>query len=151
MNVFSSPSSSDTTAKSSVERLSDDTVRLSVVRSRNLLSSWRAGQHFFVMAPGVANLPWEAHPFTPSTIPHTIDGSSDRDAKLDFIIRGRDGFTGKLLKYAIANETSGASQSKTFIVDGPYGQPPNLGVFDTTILIAGASRYSLLSPMSANE
>lgn len=129
-------------AKSAMERISQDTVRLSVRRSKSSLSSWRAGQHFFIIAPGVSTLPWEAHPFTPSTIPHTVGASAansaEQDVELDFIIRGRDGFTGKLLKRVVALENApGDVEPSTIIVDGPYGQPPNLGIFDTAILIAG--------------
>ncbi|KAF8319363.1 hypothetical protein DL93DRAFT_2053705 [Clavulina sp. PMI_390] len=124
---------------SSVELLSADTVRLSITRPRRLLTSWKAGQHFFVIAPGIANLPWEAHPFTASTIPHALGGTDEENVHVDFIIRGRDGFTGNLLKHAIRNE---GTANNTFILDGPYGQPPNLGIFDTAILIAGGSGVS---------
>lgn len=146
LNLISKPTTPvrhTASAKSAMERISQDTVRLSVRRAKSSLSSWRAGQHFFIIAPGVSTLPWEAHPFTPSTIPHTVGMSSasstEQDVELDFIIRGRSGFTGKLLKAVVANEhTPGEVEPRTIIVDGPYGQPPNLGIFDTAILIAGA-------------
>lgn len=147
VNFISSPTAPSTAAtpKSTIQRLSKDTVRLSVRRSRNLLSSWRPGQHFFVIVPGVSTLPWEAHPFTPASIPHTIDGSSEKDVEINFIIRGRDGFTGRLLRHAIEHESLAETvTSNTILVDGPYGQPPDLGIFDTAILIAGSLFLLLL-------
>ncbi|KAF8309427.1 hypothetical protein DL93DRAFT_2062937 [Clavulina sp. PMI_390] len=128
---------------SSVELLSTDTVRVSLTRPRKTLASWRAGQHFFIIAPGIANLPWEAHPFTSSTIPHSLGGTDEDDVHVEFIIRGRDGFTGNLLEHAILNGAAPKiAKAETFILDGPYGQPPNLGVFDTAILVAGGSGVS---------
>lgn len=142
INLLSSPHPSGTVVSTStIECISRDTVRLSVKRSRNIASSWKAGQHFFLIAPGISTLPWEAHPFTPATIADESnslsDSSSDRNVQLDFIIRGRDGFTAKLLRRASLKE--GAQPvSSMVLVDGPYGHPPELGVFDTAILIAGA-------------
>lgn len=144
VNTLSSPHIPDTnfqaTTHSTIERISTDTVRLSVRRSKNVLSSWRAGQHFFITVPGVSTLPWEAHPFTTATIAHHLGNASDstdgNDVQLDFIIRGRDGFTGHLLRRALA-EGGRLPISETVLIDGPYGQPPELGVFDSVILIAG--------------
>lgn len=139
LNTLSLPRVSDAKNFSTIERISNDTVRLSVRRSKNALTSWRAGQHFFIIIPGVSALPWEAHPFTPATIANKAgidsDGSGDRTVQLDFIIRGRGGFTGHLLRRA--SEGGGQPISDMILVDGPYGQPPELGIFDTAILIAG--------------
>lgn len=145
INVISASSRADTTP--SLELLSPDTVRLTVRRSKNHLTSWRAGQHFFVIAPGISTLPWEAHPFTPASTPAFLDDTSsgpDGCVSLQFIVRGRDGFTGHLVRHARdLAVTAGANlaKSRTVLVDGPYGQPPNLGVFDTAILVSGDSGH----------
>lgn len=147
-NVFLSPSMPTNTARgageTTVELLSDDTIRLSIRRSKNRLLSWRPGQHFYVTAPGSSSLPWEAHPFTSASIPNDIDGTPSPDVNIDFIIRGRNGFTGRLLSRAVIQDGLTTLGSKRFLVDGPYGEAPNLGVYDTTILIAGEP--SIISP-----
>lgn len=128
-----------------IERLSSDTVRLSLRRPRNYLSCWRPGQHFFIVAPGISKLPWEAHPFTAASIPSSksTNGAPNNDMEISFIIRGRDGFTGNLLRYALEHESMAhVPVPGKFLVDGPYGQPPDLGIFDTAILVAGGSGVS---------
>lgn len=90
----------------------------------------------------MAAIPWEAHPFTPASIPHSLHEGTEkeREVELNFIIRGRHGFTKNLLQHAIAHESKTDKMTLTpILVDGPYGQPPNLGTYDTSILIAGES------------
>src|ERR1700733_7860765 len=104
INLLSRPSRDARTENpvSSIERVSTDTMRISIRRSKNLLSSWRAGQHFFVTAPGVSTHPWEAHPFTAASIPHSFSDvtGTEPDVELNFIVRVKDGFTKKSLQHA---------------------------------------------------
>jgi len=43
------------------------------------------------------------------------------------------------MQYTIARESEGSPASTTILLDGPYGQPPDLGIYGTSILIAGES------------
>lgn len=119
-----------------VELISADTVRLTLRRRLN----WRPGQHAYVILPTVSDLPTEAHPFTIASIPEPLnngDDSGDRD--IVFLIRGREGFTGRLREHAEANGIS----TVPALIDGPYGCPPDLTEFSTNILIAGQSICTL--------
>ena len=113
-----------------VELISSDTIRLTLRRR----FSWLPGQHAYVVLPTVSDLPTEAHPFTIASIPDALDakdGSKDRDVV--FLIRAREGFTGRLRDHAAANGLC----TVPALVDGPYGRPPDLTKFSTSILIAG--------------
>ena len=113
-----------------VELLTGDTIRLTLNRKMH----WQAGQHAYVMLPSVSTLPTEAHPFTIASIPNALDGTSGPEEKeVVFLIRGRSGFTNRLREHA----SQGISGSVAAFIDGPYGVPPNLKVFDTCVLIAG--------------
>ena len=115
-----------------VELVSSDTVRLTLRRRMK----WLPGQHAYVILPTVSDLPTEAHPFTIASIPHSLDGRDDATEKeVVFLIRGRNGFTGRLRKHAMEK----GSCSVPAFVDGPYGCPPDLTKFSTCILIAGMS------------
>ncbi|KAF8709688.1 FAD-binding domain, partial [Rhizoctonia solani] len=115
-----------------LERVSSDTVRLTVRRS----FKWRSGQHAYIVAPSIARLPFEAHPFTIASVYSEDIQKEGRSQEVVFIIRGRDGFTRKLL------EASETRQSVPVVIDGPYGAPPRLSHYTTSILIAGGSGVS---------
>jgi len=130
LNFWSTPSSQQV---DTIQLLSSDTVRLTVRRSHNAVVAWRPGQHFFIVLPSVSRLPWEAHPFTPASI-----SKSDKDGvELEFVIRGRDGFTRRLLNTAKERVNGEGAKALSVLVDGPYGVPPRLAAFDTVVLIAG--------------
>ncbi|QRV87582.1 Ferric reductase like transmembrane component [Ceratobasidium sp. AG-Ba] len=121
-----------------VEQVSSDTVRLTVRRD----IKWTSGQHAFIIAPSVAALPFEAHPFTIAScyVPTTSPKESNKH-DLVFIIRARDGFTGRLLE---------ASKARTTIpvyVDGPYGEPPSLSHYSTCVFFSGGSGISYTLPL----
>ncbi|KAK7695500.1 hypothetical protein QCA50_000136 [Cerrena zonata] len=127
-----------------VELLSEDTIRLTLRRTFN----WKAGQHAYVILPTVSELPFEAHPFTIASIPHALDGTNGtKEKEVSFIIRGRDGFTGRLRDHAVGN--AGQSTVPAYI-DGPYGCPPDLTQYSTCILIAGGSGVSYTLPLLLN-
>ncbi|KDQ18800.1 hypothetical protein BOTBODRAFT_170807 [Botryobasidium botryosum FD-172 SS1] len=126
-----------------LEQLSDDTLLLTLYRR----ASWKAGQHFYLMLPSISSIPFESHPFTAASIPYAFEGASEaarirsgvgnREHELVFIIRARDGFTRRLLQHATMEGAS--SVPLCAYVDGPYGCPPSLALYDMCILIAGGS------------
>ncbi|KLO19817.1 hypothetical protein SCHPADRAFT_817568 [Schizopora paradoxa] len=124
-----------------VEHLTSDTVRLTLRRHMH----WKPGQHAYVILPSVSKLPTEAHPFTISSIPHSLDGVNDHaDKDLVFLIRGRSGFTQRLLEHA---GRKGSAPTVPALIDGPYGSPPDLSIFSTCILFAGGSGVSYTLPL----
>ncbi|EIW61249.1 uncharacterized protein TRAVEDRAFT_69649 [Trametes versicolor FP-101664 SS1] len=123
-----------------VELVSSDTIRLTLKRKFH----WRAGQHAYLVLPTVSELPTEAHPFTIASISQPLDGTEGTSEKdVVFIVRGRNGFTGRLREHA---QRSGESRVAAF-VDGPYGCPPDLSKYSTCILVAGGSGVSYTLPL----
>ena len=125
-----------------IELLSSDTVRLTMRRR----ISWRPGQHAYVVLPTVSDLPTEAHPFTIASIPHKLDGSESKERDVVFLIRGRSGFTARLMEHADKNGTCVVPA----YMDGPYGCPPDLTRYTTCVLIAGGSGVSYTLPLLLN-
>lgn len=113
--------------QATVARLSADTVSLTFTRK----FSWRAGQHVYITLPSISDYPTQAHPFTIASISNCLDGPPDKEVVL--LIRGREGFTKRLLAYA--SKTTEAPV--TALIDGPYGCPPDLRRYSTAVLIAG--------------
>lgn len=138
----------------SVELLPPNFVRLRLRRPRNF--RWSPGQAAYLIMPDVSTIPFEAHPFTIASVDTTGDGTR-RDApttvkegfaetepywkELVFFINVHDGFTRKLRDVA---EKGG--KAKVF-VDGPYGKPPDLTSYDTSLLIAGGSGVAFILPL----
>jgi len=125
---------------------------------RPLHFHWSPGQMVYLTMPSVSHFPFEAHPFTIASIDSVMfhpsraiekftgeQGTKETLAKqsltagspfwkeLVFFINVRKGFTLQLKKAAMKG-----AQVKAF-VDGPYGIPPDLSTYDTSILIAGMS------------
>jgi predicted ferric reductase len=121
-------------SSATVELVSSDTIRLTLARRFD----WRPGQHAYIIVPSISKLPFEAHPFTIASIPAQprIDNASDsKDNAVVFLIRGRSGMTGRLRRFATRQNNS--TVTIPALVDGPYGCPPDLLTFSTSILIAG--------------
>lgn len=114
-----------------VELLSEDTIRLTMRRKM----TWTPGQHAYVVLPTISSLPFEAHPFTIASIPD--NSSTNGETDVVFLIRGRNGFTGRLR--ALATKDHGSRVPA--LLDGPYGIPPDLRRFTTCVLIAGTIFY----------
>jgi len=89
-------------------------------------------------------MPFEAHPFTISSIPE--DGGDTKECDVVFLIRGRSGFTQRLREHAASDS---GSRVPAFL-DGPYGCPPDLRPFTTCVLIAGGSGISYTLPLLLN-
>ncbi|EGO20038.1 hypothetical protein SERLADRAFT_442838 [Serpula lacrymans var. lacrymans S7.9] len=158
------------TMDASTELLSDHFVRLRLRRPPHF--HWTPGQTAYLIMPSVSQLPFEAHPFTiasfdssfltasspDSTATSSREGSvkvleKTRDKNLDeddstlfwkelvFLINVRGGFTKRLKEVAAQN-----GKVKVF-VDGPYGPSPELGSYDTSVLISGGSGVSFTLPV----
>ncbi|KAG8747491.1 hypothetical protein FRC10_000627 [Ceratobasidium sp. 414] len=135
LNIFPMGKTVDEAA---IERVSSDTVRLTVRRN----FKWTSGQHVFIIAPTVARLPFEAHPFTIASSYSTgTKPQTSNEQDLVFIIRARDGFTRRLL------EASETRRSIPVYVDGPYGTPPSLSHYSTCVFFAGGSGISYTLPL----
>lgn len=135
-----------------IELLSENVVRLRLCRPPHF--HWSPGQAAYLIMPSVSTLPFEAHPFTiasldssllSTTMPEGQPGSDEIDEvqvlgssapfwkELVFLINVHEGFTKKLKEVAARK-----GQVKVF-VDGPYGPSPDLGCYDTSVLVAGDS------------
>ncbi|KAG1804034.1 ferric reductase NAD binding domain-containing protein [Suillus subaureus] len=156
---FKSGSTMDATA----EVLSDDFVRLRFHRPSHF--HWTPGQTAYLIMPSVSRLPFEAHPFTIASfnstlfdVPEEQKPTSEKHAEnnltegnlgssapfwkeLVFFINVREGFTARLKEAALKGD-----KVKVF-VDGPYGPSPNLGSYDTSVLVAGGSGVSYALPV----
>ncbi|KIJ58174.1 hypothetical protein HYDPIDRAFT_119859 [Hydnomerulius pinastri MD-312] len=145
------------TMDATTELISDDLVRLRLRRPRHF--HWSPGQTAYLIMPSVSTLPFEAHPFSISSIDSTLFSSEANEEgtengehstkprgaaywkELVFLINVRGGLT-KLLKQVAADKKT----VKAF-VDGPYGPSPDLGAYDTSVLIAGGSGITNILPI----
>ncbi|KAF8555031.1 iron reductase [Imleria badia] len=141
------------------ELLCDDFVRVTVRRPAHF--QWSPGQTAYLIMPSVSAFPLEAHPFSISSIDSTLfrprardEHSTSGEAKetaetahwkeLVFIINVRGGFTKRL------KEIAAQSTTVKLFIDGPYGCAPDMGAYDTSILIAGGSGITYTLPVFLN-
>lgn len=127
------------TLDATAEVLSEHFIRLRMRRPAHF--HWSPGQTAYLILPGVSTLPFEAHPFTIASIDSTLLSSDDPEKNGDasgsywkelvFLIQAREGFTKRLKESALEGKPV-----KVF-VDGPYGTSPDLGKYDTSVLVAG--------------
>ncbi|GJE89774.1 NADPH oxidase family protein [Phanerochaete sordida] len=155
LTSFQAPSK----APARVEILSDDTLRITVRRTFYLPTftgrgafargaGWKAGQHMFLAFPTIG--PLESHPFTIAAFSEPLDAPApgettvdDRERELMWIVRKRQGLTGRLYDHVAAE--GGACDIHLFM-DGPYGAPPDITVFETCVFIAGGSGVAYTIP-----
>ncbi|PVF96481.1 hypothetical protein CPB86DRAFT_507131 [Serendipita vermifera] len=123
-----------------VETISRDSIKL-VLPNRKI--TWKAGQHVFLILPGVSTVPFEAHPFTIANIPDRDANGRSKPTDLVFYIRAMDGFTRKLHDYAALHH----GEKVMALADGPYGRPPPVNTFSTVVLVAGGSGASFTVPL----
>ena len=138
----------------SVELLSPRLMRLRLRKPPHF--HWSPGQMAYLTMPGVSTVPFEAHPFTIASVDTTCDswntvtpivemeslGETEPYWKeLVFLINVHGGFTKKLRNVAEKGEKVEVS------VEGPYGKPPDLTDYDTSVLIAGGSGVSFTLPL----
>jgi hypothetical protein len=109
--------------------------------------------------PSVSTLPFEAHPFTIASFDSSLLSTASAEdqssgevlgssapfwKELVFFVNVQGGFTKKLKEVAAKKGTV-----KVF-VDGPYGPSPDLGSYDTSVLVAGGSGVSYTLPVFLN-
>lgn len=102
---------------------------------------WKIGQHFYLTFPALSV--WQSHPFTPASVPPT----SLVPPCHTYIIRARNGETGKLAALAESNTSEKSKFFETPVVlVGPYG----VSTFDSEatnlLAIAGGTGISFTLP-----
>jgi len=138
-----------TMATPELELVSPDIIRLTVPRPRHF--HWSPGQNIFLTIPKLTRLLPEAHPFTiataecklgdpesNSTEDESVEKSTDNvDSK--FETWSSSSMSAQVLRNVLADQTSmdAKNMNMKVFVDGPYGSPPDLRVFDTCVLLAG--------------
>ncbi|KAG1870854.1 ferric reductase NAD binding domain-containing protein [Suillus subluteus] len=151
------------TMDAATELLSEDLVRLRLHRPPHF--HWSPGQTAYLIMPSVSTLPFEAHPFTIASFDSSLLSTAKSEGQsgsgenyetqvlgssapfwkeLVFLVNVHGGFTKKLKEVAAKKETV-----KVF-VDGPYGPSPDLGSYDTSVLVAGGSGVSYTLPVFLN-
>lgn len=105
--------------------LHDGTTKVTLHRP---LPRARPGSHAFLWIPGVRFL--ERHPFT----------MISRAPNVEFIVKGRDGFTRALHRSACAHPAVTGVRFRVS-VEGPYGNPTDVltGGYEKLLLVAGGS------------
>ncbi|KAH7890610.1 ferric reductase NAD binding domain-containing protein [Phlebopus sp. FC_14] len=147
---FSSGSKMDAT----IELLSEDVVRLHFHRPPHF--HWTPGQTAYLIMPTVSRVPFEAHPFTIASFDSNLFESIEEDRtsleerglgsslpfwkEVVFFINVREGFTARLKEAALRG------RKVKVLLDGPYGPTPDLGSYNTSVLIAGGSGVSYTLP-----
>ncbi|KAL6714261.1 hypothetical protein ACLMJK_007684 [Lecanora helva] len=111
-----------TTAKVTQVR---DSVRIQVIVPR----PWkvRAGEYLYIWMPGVSIWSiFQSHPFMVTWWDNDVDGKS---TNIYLLIKPASGFTQKLVQY------TGNCVFRSWI-DGPYGQPSNVGDYGNILMFA---------------
>lgn len=142
--VIPSPTASNLPSTATLTLLTPSTLLVSF-RTPSHLLTWKAGQHFYVVMPGMSRLPWEAHPFTATTIPARA-GHGTESGELTFIVRVRDGFT-REMKEQVDKERKARGlgveeECKIEVkaaVEGPYGESTDMTHYNGVVIIAGES------------
>ncbi|WWC63559.1 uncharacterized protein I303_106163 [Kwoniella dejecticola CBS 10117] len=140
-------SASEIPSKATISLLTPSTLLLRFTSPSEHLN-WSAGHHFYVVMPGMSRLPWEAHPFTASTIP-ARPGQGAEAGELAFIVRVRDGFT-KRMKDKIDAEKKAKGLAiddrldveVTAAVEGPYGEKSDMSGYEGVLMFSGGSGIS---------
>jgi NAD(P)H-flavin reductase len=101
-------------------------------------TKWSPGQHYFIrfLSLGIHSL--SSHPFTVASIPK----SEQNSGQLELFVRGQNGITGRLVKFALGTRTS------RVLLDGPYGGiQGSLKIYDRVLLVAGGSGSTFVMPV----
>ncbi|CAG8972851.1 hypothetical protein HYALB_00001270 [Hymenoscyphus albidus] len=132
----------------------DETVRLSttiilqppktnhVLIGKSIAHGWQATDHVFITIPSLAKkYILQSHPFTiASQAPHP----DEQMAKLDLLIRARDGFSADLLMRARSHKHLQVQ------LDGPYGSSHSRHLLESSdfqLLVAGGSGIAVIWPL----
>ncbi|MCJ1473766.1 hypothetical protein MMC13_002417 [Lambiella insularis] len=107
-----------------------------------IVAGWAATDHIFLGVPSISRKHIiQSHPFT---IASRAPTATNRDGKLDFIIRAQDGFSGDLLRYAKGHA------EVTVRLDGPYGSQQAVEMLqssDVCVIIASGSGIAVTWPL----
>ncbi|VDC02562.1 unnamed protein product [Peniophora sp. CBMAI 1063] len=137
INFILAPRSS-TPSSAALSLITPDT--LCVTLTRRMPLGWKPGQHAFLAFPRISSFPLESHPFSIANIPKRGSGS---EQELMFMIRARDGVTGRMLRAAAARPNGQVSVQ----IDAPYGMPTDLAPYRTSVLVAGGTGVSYTLPL----
>ncbi|KAF9238235.1 ferric reductase NAD binding domain-containing protein [Melanogaster broomeanus] len=129
------------------ELLCDDFVRVRMRRPPHF--NWSAGQSAYLIMPSISTLPFEAHPFSIASIDSALflptlgtpEKTTSIRRELVFLVKVRGGFTKRLKDAAAQNKTV------KVLLDGPYGAAPDLGAYDTAVLVAGGIGVTYTLPV----
>lgn len=121
--------------------LSQSTTRITI---ENPPMHWKAGQHVFLTCHALA--PLQAHPFTIASLPE--------DGRMDFLVKSKSGGTKRFYRHAenlqslpVATGESYRLNTRSLILEGPYGRIRPLRQFDSVFLIAGSSGATFTVPL----
>lgn len=108
----------------------------------SLAAGWKATEHVFLTVPSIAPKHLiQAHPFT---IASKAPSTGQKKPELELIIRGQDGFSGDLVRYAQGHRTVNVR------LDGPYGSQSavhSLKDSDHAVIVAGGSGVAVAWPL----
>ena len=136
LHILGRPVSQAPGYRASLQPLAGDMVRVTIQQAD---FKWRAGQHIYLSVPRLR--PLELHPFTIANA--SVDARQAQS--LTMVIKARSGFSRSLS--TAARRTDAAQRSYRALLSGPWGNPPDLRVYDTVILIACASGASFTTPL----
>lgn len=103
----------------------------------------RPGTYFYVYFLHGSKL-WESHPFTLSSWNTLGSDYTPKNKSLSFVIQPQDSFTARLSRYLARKHTSEegsnvSAGSVSVLVEGPYGKPYALQLYDSARIIVGGS------------
>ncbi|KAL0570684.1 hypothetical protein V5O48_011272 [Marasmius crinis-equi] len=130
---------SGTLPRASFEVMSGEMVKLRVKCSPS--ERWKPGQHYFLNFLTVMPYPFQSHPFTIASIPHSEKGEPQ---EMVVLIRQANGLTKKLVKHLSHCETT---KTIPVILDGPYGGVGHdLSIYEHVLLFAGGTGVTFTLP-----
>ncbi|KAH7905704.1 hypothetical protein BJ138DRAFT_1105768 [Hygrophoropsis aurantiaca] len=121
------------------ELLAENVVRMRLQRPPHF--HWSVRQNAYPIVPSVSRLPFKSLPSTIASIDSSSPVSISKPKELVFIINVHKGFMKRLGGIVASN-----GETKVF-VDGPYGFPPNLSSYDTSVLVVGGAGVSYTLPI----
>ncbi|MCJ1396599.1 hypothetical protein MMC18_009500 [Xylographa bjoerkii] len=112
------------------------------ILGHNVAYGWRPTDHVFLSVPNISHKHFiQSHPFTIASRAPALDADV---AKMDFVIRAQDGFSGDLLRYS-----KGHKEAKVRL-DGPYGSQDTVEMLqdsDSCVIVAGGSGIAVTWPL----
>lgn len=116
---------------------------ITIVTIKDVHFSWKAGQHLYLWMPKIGLS--DHHPYTIAsshTVPDTCICNS-----IQLVVRKHKGFSRRLHNYANKIQASGAKETVTAWVTGPYGLAARWDIYDTLVLISASTGASFTLPI----